>query len=110
MEKRFEYTGDPILEERLARALHRVIDPEMALDVVELGLVYSVQAGPEGAHVRVTMTSAACPVSEFIIDEIAHELRAELGESAPVDVDLVWDPPWTPERMSESARAAMGWS
>jgi metal-sulfur cluster biosynthetic enzyme len=109
MEKRFEYTGDPILEERLTRALHRVIDPEMALDVVELGLVYSVRAGPEGAHVRVTMTSAACPVSEFIVDEIAHELRAELGESAPVDVDLVWDPPWTPERMSESARAAMGW-
>ena len=110
MTERFEFSGDPELRDRLTRALHRVIDPEMALDVVELGLVYSVQAGPEGAHVRVTMTSAACPVAEFIVDEIGHELRAELGDTAPVDVDLVWDPPWTPERMSESARATMGWS
>lgn len=110
MDERFEYSGDPALRERVTQALHRVIDPEMALDVVELGLVYSIQAGAEGAHVRVTMTSAACPVAEFIVDEIGHELRAELGESAPVDVDLVWDPPWSPERMSERARATMGWS
>lgn len=106
---RFEYRGDPALEERLTRALRRVVDPEMALDVVELGLIYSLQAGAEGAHVRVTMTSAACPVADFIVDEIGHELRAELGDAAPVDVDLVWDPPWNPERMSPAARATMGW-
>ena len=110
MTGRFEFSGDPGLRERLTRALHRVVDPEMALDVVELGLVYSVEAGPQGAHVRVTMTSAACPVAEMIVDDIGRELRAELGDDGPVDVDLVWDPPWTPERMSASARATMGWS
>ena len=109
MTEGFEFSGDPGLRDRLTRALHRVVDPEMALDVVELGLVYSVQAVPQDARVRVTMTSAACPVTEFIVDEIGREMRAELGEGARVEVEVVWDPPWTPNRMSESARTAMGW-
>jgi metal-sulfur cluster biosynthetic enzyme len=108
-ELRFDYAGDPALEPRITAALKRVIDPEMALDVVELGLVYGVEAGPKEARVRVTMTSAACPVTEYIVDEIAHELRSELGEGVMVHVALVWDPPWSPERMSARARSAMGW-
>jgi metal-sulfur cluster biosynthetic enzyme len=106
---RFEYVGDPALEPRLTAALKRVIDPEMALDVVELGLVYRVEVGPAEARVRVTMTSAACPVTEHNVDEIARELRNELGEGVMVHVGLVWDPPWGPERMSARARSAMGW-
>jgi metal-sulfur cluster biosynthetic enzyme len=109
VDERFEYTGDPALRERVVQALHRVIDPEMALDVVELGLVYSVHATAAAARVRVTMTSAACPVSELIVDDIGEVLRAELGSGADVQVELVWDPPWGPERMSLRARSAMGW-
>lgn len=106
---RFEYTGDPELQPAILAALHRVIDPEMSLDIVELGLVYAVSAKPGVVAVRVTMTSAACPVAEFIVDEIVVELKRELGADVAVDVDLVWEPPWAPERMSDRARRIMGW-
>jgi metal-sulfur cluster biosynthetic enzyme len=107
-EPRYEYAGDPDPRPLLAAALKCVIDPEMALDVVELGLVYRVEAAPKVTRVRLTMTSAACPVAEHIVEEVGHALRAARPD-IPVDVELVWDPPWTPERMSASARSAMGW-
>jgi metal-sulfur cluster biosynthetic enzyme len=107
--ERFDFSGDPALEPRVVAALKRVIDPEMALDVVELGLVYGVVVGEKEARASITMTSAACPVTELIVDEVAHELRSELGEGVRVHVKLVWDPPWSPERMSARARATMGW-
>jgi metal-sulfur cluster biosynthetic enzyme len=105
---RYEYAGDPACRPLLGAALKCVIDPEMALDVVELGLIYRVEAAPEATRVRLTMTSPACPVAEHIIEEVGHAVRAACPDRA-VDVELVWDPPWTPERMSESARSAMGW-
>ena len=107
--ERFEYSGDPALGERIGRALHNVVDPEMALDIVELGLVYGVSAGDGAVKVRLTMTSAACPVTEMIVDDVHEELARELGEEARVEVEVVWDPPWSPERMSPGARSAMGW-
>ena len=109
MSDAFPYAGDAVLGPLIARALHRVIDPEMALDVVELGLVYGVEADGAAVTVRITMTSAACPVSEFIVDEVAREIRHELGEATDVRVDLVWDPPWGPERLSDRARATLDW-
>ena len=105
---RYEYVGDPLLAPQLAAALKRVIDPEMALDVVELGLVDRLEATSEATRVRLTMTSAACPVAEHIVEEVGHELRAA-RPGLPVDVELVWDPPWMPELMSAPARSAMGW-
>lgn len=105
----FPYEGDPALGPRVGRALHRVIDPELALDIVELGLVYGVRASADAVDLRITMTSAACPVTEHIVSEIESELRRELGEGAAIRVDVVWDPPWGPERLSERAREALDW-
>ena len=105
----YPYAGDPELEPRVARALHRVIDPELAIDVVELGLVYGVEARGNAVGVRITMTSAACPVTEHIVCEIESELRRELGDGAALEVEVVWDPPWGPERLSERARKALDW-
>jgi metal-sulfur cluster biosynthetic enzyme len=107
-EPRYEYAGDPEAAARIRKALKGVIDPEMALDVVELGLVYRVEAGDKATRARITMTSAACPVTEYIVEEVGHALR-EARPGVPVDVELTWDPAWTPERMSDSARSAMGW-
>jgi len=101
-----DYSGDPALLAAVETALKRVVDPEMAVDILELGLVYSVAVTPEAASVRITMTSAACPVTELIVEDTAFELGRELGR--PVGVDIVWDPPWTPERMSDAARRALG--
>jgi metal-sulfur cluster biosynthetic enzyme len=105
----FQYDGDPELGARVAKALHRVIDPELALDVVELGLVYGVQARGNAIDVRITMTSPACPVTEHIVSEIEFELRREVGDDATVRVEVVWDPPWGPERLSERARKTLDW-
>ena len=106
---RYEYSGEPALETPVAEALERVIDPEMALDIVGLGLVYAVDARSDRVEVRMTMTSAACPVAEMIMDDIRAALGHALGEGVAIDVELVWDPPWSPELMSERARAAMDW-
>ena len=107
--ERFDYSGDAAMRPVVEKALHRVIDPEMSLDIVELGLVYEVSLGDGRADVRITMTSAACPVAEMIVEDVEHELAAALGEGAAVAVHLVWEPPWGPERMSDRARSAMGW-
>ncbi len=106
---RFEYAGDPALRAPVDAALRRVVDPEMALGIVEVGLVYRVEAMAGHAKVRITMTSPACPVAEVIVADIEHELARALGEDARIEVEVVWDPPWSPERMSERARSAMGW-
>ena len=108
LDPRSEFVGDAQASRLIRHALKCVIDPEMALDVVELGLVYRVEAGDKATRVRITMTSAACPVTEYIVEEVGHAVRAARPE-VPVDVELTWDPPWTPERMSDSARSAMGW-
>ena len=103
----FEFQGDPALRPAIEEALGRVIDPEMGVSIASLGLVYGVEVAGPRVRVRMTMTSAACPVAGLIIDEVHREIDAALGLEA--EVELVWDPPWGPERMSAAARAALAW-
>jgi metal-sulfur cluster biosynthetic enzyme len=105
----FPYRGDPQRHAAIEAALRGVVDPEMALNIVDLGLVYGVDATDARIAIDLTMTSAACPVAELIIDDIRDALQRALGAGTRVDVALCWEPPWTPERMSASAREAMGW-
>lgn len=105
----FEYEGDPALAAGIHAALKRVIDPEMALGIVSLGLVYSVHVSADRVRVRMTMTSAACPVADMIMADAEEAVCAALGDGRPVEVELCWEPPWDPGRMSPGARAAMGW-
>jgi len=105
----FPYAGPPALQPAIADALGRVVDPEVALTIVDVGLVYGVDVDERQVRVRVTMTSAACPVVDVIIDDIWHELSRVVPESLAIDVELVWEPPWTPDRMSERAKRSMGW-
>jgi metal-sulfur cluster biosynthetic enzyme len=96
-------------EEALLDALRSVNDPEAGMNIVELGLIYGVEAAPPVATVRMTMTSAACPLGDFLTDAVRDALRACFPELQEVNVELVWDPPWTPDRMSEEARNFFGW-
>lgn len=105
----FAFEGDPALLPAVTDALRSVVDPEMAIDIVNLGLVYGVSVEGAAAKVRITMTSAACPVAELIVEDVGRVLSQALGEGVDVKVDLCWDPPWGPERMSPAARAAMDW-
>jgi metal-sulfur cluster biosynthetic enzyme len=105
----FDYEGPSPLGDTVATALRRVTDPELAMDIVDVGLVYGVALQGDQLQVRVTMTSAACPVTEVIVEDIERELDAVVPPELFIRVDVVWDPPWSPERMSGPARTFMGW-
>jgi metal-sulfur cluster biosynthetic enzyme len=91
-------------------ALKSVEDPEAGMNIVDLGLVYSVEVTAARVRVAMTMTSPACPVAPYLVDEASAAIRAVVADSVDVHVDLVWDPPWTPDRMSAQAKGRFGWS
>jgi metal-sulfur cluster biosynthetic enzyme len=99
----------PEASDALREALRRVIDPEVGVNIVDLGLVYAIETTERGVRVQLTMTSPACPLGEGIVAEAESALRACVPRETPVEVILVWDPPWTPERMSDAARSILGW-
>jgi metal-sulfur cluster biosynthetic enzyme len=108
-DQNYPYAGPEALRQPVLAALRRVVDPEVAMTIVDVGLVYGVTATPERLHVLLTMTSAACPVADVILDDTFAELEAVAPDGMAVDVELVWEPPWTTDRMSGRAKAFMGW-
>jgi metal-sulfur cluster biosynthetic enzyme len=90
-------------------ALRKVVDPEVGIDVVELGLVYAIETTPGHVRVDMTMTTPSCPTGPQLRDEAAYAIKVALPEAREIDVRLVWDPPWTPEMMSASAKQRLGW-
>lgn len=90
-------------------ALHEVLDPELGMNVVDLGLVYGLEVEAGRVNVRLTMTTPACPLGEQIVRDAEERIRACAGVTE-VHVELVWDPPWSPARMSASAKETLGWS
>ena len=97
-------------ETDITEALRTVEDPEAGMSIVDLGLVYAVELSPGRVRVEMTMTSPACPAGAYLVDESAAAIRAVAPEGTDVQVDLVWEPPWTPERMSPEAQSRFGWS
>lgn len=90
-------------------ALRRVVDPEVAMTIVDVGLVYGVTVHERRLHVLITMTSAACPVTDLILGEVESELARITPAGTQIDVELAWEPPWSTDRMSARAKAFMGW-
>jgi metal-sulfur cluster biosynthetic enzyme len=104
-------TSPNIDEDRVRDALRAVTDPEAGMNIVDLGLVYGIEIGDDGGvKLQLTMTSAAFPTADMIVDNVRDALAGALGADTPVAVELVWDPPWTPERMSDLAREQFGWA
>ncbi|MFA9441810.1 metal-sulfur cluster assembly factor [Uliginosibacterium sp. sgz301328] len=97
------------LTDRLREALRTVIDPEVGMNIVDLGLVYRIEEKDGVIQIDLTMTSPACPMGESIAEEAEQAARSCLPPSQPVDLALVWDPPWSPARMTDAARAHFGW-
>lgn len=97
-------------EEDVREALKSVEDPEAGMSVLDLGLVYGIALEPGKVRVEMTMTSPACPAADYIVDEARAAIRARAPEGTDVDVALVWEPPWTPERMSTEAQRRFGWT
>ncbi len=95
-------------EVEIIEALHTVYDPEIPVDIYELGLIYELDIAPSGdVQVLMSLTAPGCPVAGEMPGEVA-ETVAKVEGTGRVTVRLVWDPPWTPERMSEDAKLALG--
>jgi metal-sulfur cluster biosynthetic enzyme len=105
----FPYEGPAGLVRPIAEALQRVVDPEVAMSIVDVGLVYGVTVANGRIDVLLTMTSAACPVADVIIDDVETELDRVAPADLQIHVELVWEPAWTPARMSDRAKIFMGW-
>jgi FeS assembly SUF system protein len=96
------------LEERVVAALRGVFDPEIPVNIYELGLIYDLRVDPSGAvAIRMTLTSPACPVAGALPGEVQSKVQAVPGVTS-AKVELVWDPPWEMSRMSEEARLQLG--
>ena len=89
--------------------LREVIDPEVGVNIVDLGLIYDIGITPEQVSIQMTMTSPACPMGDMIMGDIDAALDAALPPDMRVVVNLVWEPPWSPEMMNKDARGHFGW-
>jgi FeS assembly SUF system protein len=96
------------LEDKVVEVLGTCYDPEIPVNIYELGLVYGIDVSPEGAvHIRMTLTSPGCPVAGSLPGEIENKVRSVPGVSK-AKVEVVWDPPWSPDRMTEAAKLQLG--
>jgi len=97
-----------VLEAQIIDALRTCFDPEIPVNIYELGLVYDIKADPSGAvAIRMTLTTPHCPAAQSLPGEVEARARAVPGVS-DVKVEVVWDPPWDPSRMSEAAKLQLG--
>jgi metal-sulfur cluster biosynthetic enzyme len=94
--------------EDVEAALANVIDPELGLDFVELGLIYGVEIDGSDVHVTFTLTTPACPIGPQVTEQI-EEFVGELDGVEDVTSSMVFSPPWSPDKMSEDAKFALGY-
>jgi FeS assembly SUF system protein len=99
-----EGTSSQELEKKIVDVLKTCYDPEIPVNIYELGLIYKVEVGSDGAvNIRMTLTSPMCPVAESLPPEVESKVRSVPGVST-AKVEVVWEPPWTPAMMSEAAK------
>lgn len=97
-----------VLEAQVIEALRTCFDPEIPVNIYELGLIYDVQVEPSGlVRVRMTLTAPSCPAAQSLPLEVEDKIRSVPGVTA-VEVEVIWDPPWDPSKMSEAAKLQLG--
>jgi len=97
----------PITEEKVYEILGDIYDPEIPIDIVNLGLVYGVVIEQDIVNINMTMTSPGCPAATQIVTE-AKLMLEDLPEISEANIEIVWDPPWDPSMMSEAAKESLG--
>jgi FeS assembly SUF system protein len=103
-----EEQQQPGLEQQILDVLKTCYDPEIPVDIYELGLIYKTDVGPDGdVAIDMTLTSPACPAAGSLPPEVERKV-AELPGVRSVKVNVVWEPVWTPEKMTEAARLQLG--
>jgi metal-sulfur cluster biosynthetic enzyme len=91
-------------ETDIREALRHVIDPEIGVNIVDLGLVYRIEMEGARARIAMTMTSPACPMVDYLKDLVVSAIRQRIADVEDVDIIIEWEPPWDPDMMSDAAR------
>jgi metal-sulfur cluster biosynthetic enzyme len=97
-------------DDAVREALRSVDDPEAGMNIVELGIVYAIEVDEHGVRVDITMTTAACPMADMIMEQARAAIEAIVPPGTPIELELVWDPPWTPDKMTGIAKEHFGWT
>lgn len=93
--------------EEIVKALKECYDPEIPVNVWDLGLIYDVNVNGDKVHVKMTLTAPGCPMHTFISEEVKNRLK-DISGVKDASVEVVWDPPWNPDMMSKEAKAQLG--
>ena len=105
------YTNEQIddIKNRILESLEQVIDPELGIDIVNLGLIYEIRFNGENGETQIdmTLTTMGCPLADLLTDQ-SHDAMSDVPEVSKVEVRLVWYPAWTVDKMSRYARIALG--
>jgi len=96
-----------VTQEEVIKKLKQCIDPELGINIVDLGLIYAVNIEGNRVNVLMTVTTAGCPMGAFFIKDITEKIQALKGVSS-VSVELTFDPPWSPSRMSQDSKELLG--
>lgn len=107
METETTSNGPPSLEDTIIDALKTIFDPEIPVNIYEMGLIYDIQIDGEKVDVKMTLTSPACPVAGTLPGEVEAKVEGVPGVEE-AEVEIVWDPEWNPSMMSEAARLELG--
>ncbi|HEX5846811.1 MAG TPA: metal-sulfur cluster assembly factor [Rhodoplanes sp.] len=99
--------NDPMNDPDILRALKEVHDPELGINIVDLGLVYLAERTREGIMVEMTMTTPTCPIGEMLVMHAEAALRRHFADVEKIRVHLIWDPPWSPDLMTDEGRRAL---
>ena len=99
-----------MIKEQIRETLKEILDPEIGINIVDLGLVYQIELRPEELYIQITMTSPTCPLSGVITRNMDQVLRKTFPDLGEMTIELVWDPAWSPELMSDTAKKQLGWS
>ena len=102
-----DFTQKQMLELKVIDALQTCYDPEIPVNIYELGLVYGIEINDSGVRIKMTLTAPSCPVAQSLPIEVEKKIGAIEGVKS-AQVEVVWDPPWSPDKMSEGAKLQLG--
>jgi metal-sulfur cluster biosynthetic enzyme len=96
-------------ENEILQALRAVSDPEVGVNIVDLGLIYSIEPAGDRVRIAMTMTTPACPMHSYLAEQVREAILCQFEDVTGVEVNLVWDPPWSPQMISERGQRELGW-
>lgn len=96
-----------LIKEEVLKVLRNVVDPEVGINIVDMGFIYGVEIEGKKVKIRMTLTTPGCPMHSMFVHEVRQTLEAAFDD-VEVEIEMVFDPPWTPDKMSDEAKKKLG--